>query len=200
MAETEPPQIIIIAGPNGAGKSTSAPDLLPEGVAFINADEIAKSLPGFPSSAVDMQAGRLLLERLEELAGQRADFAIETTLASRALASRIVKLKAAGYRIHLLFIWLSSADLAIERVAERVRRGGHSIPEATIRRRYAAGLRNLVQIYIPLVDTWRVIENVRVGKPRLIAFGQAGSTPIGNYSMSQTSEIWKQIENEAQGE
>lgn len=173
MAEVEPPQFVIIAGPNGAGKSTSAEFLLPEGVEFVNADEIAKSLPGYPSPMADLQAGKLLLRRFDELARQRSDFAIETTLATRALVPRIARLREAGYRVQLLFLWLPDADLAVERVAERVRRGGHSVPEEVIRRRYKAGLQNFVRLYRTRVDTWGVYINAQLEKPILIAEGAA---------------------------
>jgi predicted ABC-type ATPase len=121
------PQLIVIAGPNGAGKSTAASRLLPEGMTFVNADEVAKSLPGYPSKSVDLQAGRLVLEQMDQLEDQGADFAVETTLATRALATRIVRLRQSGYHFRLIFLWSPSADFSIQRVAARVRAGGHVI-------------------------------------------------------------------------
>ncbi len=176
MESTSRPQIIVLAGPNGAGKSTAAAHLLPEGMTFVNADEVAKCLPGYPSKAADIWAGRIVLERLDELEWQRADFAVETTLASRSLAPRIVRLRRSGYFFHLIFIWSPSADLSVQRVAERVRRGGHDIPEETIRRRYEAGIKNFFMLYRPLADTWAVYDTSQ-GQgdlPDLIAEGRMG--------------------------
>ena len=178
----KPPQILIIAGPNGAGKSTSAPGLLSQETTFLNADEIAKGLPGLATPARDVQAGRLLLHQLDELEARQADIAVETTLSSRTLAPRIARLQNAGYRFYLFFFWLPNADMAVARVAERVRRGGHDIPEPTIRRRYVAGLRNFFSLYRPLANTWRMYDNTRAGEPGLIA---KGTTRVGNF------ELWR---------
>jgi predicted ABC-type ATPase len=173
MTDTHPPQFIVIAGPNGAGKTTWASTLLPDTVTFVNADEIARTLPGFPSAAADVQAGRILLQRMDELASRRADFALETTLASRSLAPRIMRLRSSGYRFHLFFLWLSSADLSVARVVERVRRGGHSIPEEVIRRRYNAGLQNFFTTYQPLADDWVMSVNTESSGPVRVADGSA---------------------------
>jgi len=166
-----PPQAVIIAGPNGSGKSTCSVALLTQFVEFVNADLIAQEITGHTRAGADIGAGRLFLEQIERLARQRRDFAIETTLATRSLADRIVQWRRDGYRVHLVFLWLPSADLAVQRVAFRVRSGGHSVPESTIRRRFTAGLRNLFRIYIPIVDTWRVYDNSRGADPVLIASG-----------------------------
>jgi predicted ABC-type ATPase len=167
--------VIVFAGPNGAGKSTAASILLTEGVAFLNADEIAVTLPGYPSPRADLLAGRKLIETMEDFERERRSFAVETTLASRTLAPRIARLRREGYRSELLFLWTPSAEFSIRRVAGRVRLGGHSIPEETIRRRYDAGLRNLFCLFIPIADEWRVFESVELGGPRLVAKGTAGS-------------------------
>jgi predicted ABC-type ATPase len=140
-------EIVLIAGPNGAGKSTCASKYLPAGMAFLNADEVAKGLPGYPSPAVDIQAGRIILEEMDEHERRSESFAVETTLATRSLASRIVRLRRSGYRFHLVFVWSPSADFSVQRVASRVRSGGHHIPEETIRRRYIAGIKNFVHLY-----------------------------------------------------
>jgi predicted ABC-type ATPase len=165
------PQVIVIAGPNGAGKSTAAAYLLPERMTFINADEIAKTLPGYPSPGADLHAGRLALERMDELERQRADFTVETTLATRSLASRIARLRRSGYEFRLLFLWSPSADFSVHRVAARVRAGGHDIPEETIRRRYGAGIKNFFELYQPLADMWAVYDTKQLGPPKLIAEG-----------------------------
>jgi len=140
----EPPQVIIIAGPNGAGKTTLAPFLLRERFrtsAFVNADAIASGLSAFDPENVAIEAGRIMLRKLHELSEQRQRFAFETTLAARSYAPWIKRLRSSGYEMHLLFVSLRSAELAIERVAERVRRGGHMIPPPEIRRRYSEASR-----------------------------------------------------------
>jgi len=164
-----PPQAVIIAGPNGSGKSTCAATLLPKEIPFVNADMIAAELTGKPGTSGDINAGRLLLERLSTLENERSDFAFETTLATKMLANRVRDWQADGYQIHLLYFWLPSPDLAVQRVAGRVRAGGHNVPETTIRRRFAASLKLLFSTYMPLVDTWRIYDNSRGLDPKLIA-------------------------------
>jgi predicted ABC-type ATPase len=174
----QPPKVVILAGPNGAGKSTSAAKLLLGALSvdeFVNADTIAQGLSAFAPDRVALEAGRVMLRRIKELAAARADFGFETTLASRSYAPWLKKLQAAGYEVHLLFLWLPSADMAAARVADRVRAGGHDVPEPTIRRRYAAGLKNLWTLYLPLANSWKVIDNTRRCYPRLIAAGLADS-------------------------
>jgi predicted ABC-type ATPase len=173
---TSQPLVIVMAGPNGAGKSTAAAHLLPEGMTFVNADEIAKTLPDYPSRSADIQAGRLVLERLDELERQRADFAVETTLASRSLAARIARLRQSGYHFRLIFAFLPDADTAVRRVAGRVLQGGHDIPEETIRRRYRAGINNFFHLYQPLADKWSVYDTTQFAPPTLIAEGIMGGS------------------------
>ncbi|MBA2246212.1 MAG: zeta toxin family protein [Gemmatimonadetes bacterium] len=155
------PQAIVIAGPNGAGKTTAAPFLLRdelEVLTYVNADIIARGLSGFAPEAAEREAGEMMLRWLDQLAAQYASFAFETTLAGRGHARRILRLIAAGYDVHLLYLWLPSADQAVARVRLRVRLGGHDIPEATIRRRYQRSVTNLVTLYMPIVTTWRVYD------------------------------------------
>jgi predicted ABC-type ATPase len=169
------PQLVILAGPNGAGKSTSAPALLRGtlGVTeFVNADVIARGLSGFAPEGVAFEAGGILLKRLRDLASARADFAFETTLAARSLAPWIAELCGTGYVFRLVYLWLPSPDLAVTRVASRVALGGHDVPEATVRRRYLAGLRNFVQLYRPLATSWLCFDNSRGPNPFLIAAGR----------------------------
>lgn len=173
------PLAVVIAGPNGAGKSTLAPAIARDGFQlrdFVNADEIARGLSGFDPASAALQAGRLMLRRLEELASHRASFAFETTLATRSYAPWLRSLKTAGYRVELLFVWLPSSELAIQRVADRVRLGGHDIPVDVIRRRYELGLRNLFRLYLPIADRWTVVDNSVGGSLRVIAAG-AGAIP-----------------------
>ena len=166
------PSIVIIAGPNGAGKSTAAPVLLKETFAtpeFVNADVIAQGLSGFAPENSAFEAGRIMLRRLRQLARERRSFAFETTLASRSFAPWIEKERRRGYGFILIFLWLSSADLAVQRVKERVRLGGHSVPENVVRRRYASGLKNFFELYEPLADGWMIYDNSAYARPRLIA-------------------------------
>lgn len=170
----ENPQVIIIAGPNGAGKSTLAPLLLRDTfglLEYVNADTIALGLSAFNSEGVAFEAGRVMLRRLHDMAKQRESFAFESILASRSYVSWIGELRQQGYDFHLLFLWLRSIDLAIQRVKERVRLGGHNVPEEIIRRRYKNGLRNFSKLYRPLADTWVVYDNSDSDSPLMLAQG-----------------------------
>jgi predicted ABC-type ATPase len=165
------PQILVISGANGSGKSTTAHVVLPASVPFLNADDIAVTLLNTEGAARDLIAGRLLLEQWRVMAEKRCDFAIETTLSSRSLANRIEQLKISGYQFHLIYFWLSSPELAVARVAERSRRGGHSISENVIRRRYRTGLNLFFTLYQPMSHSWRVFDNSRIGESELVASG-----------------------------
>lgn len=166
------PNLVIISGSNGSGKSTAASSLLQNTVHidnFVNADVIAKGLSAFQPEKVAMQAGRIMLERIHQLADDGATFAFETTLASKTFAQWIKRLKEVGYKFHLVFLWLRSEELAIFRVAERIKMGGHSVPEETIRRRYHAGLRNFFNLYLPIADRWSFYDNSDAAQFNLIA-------------------------------
>lgn len=156
------PRIIIIAGPNGAGKTTFAREYLPQeaGCAtFVNADLIAAGLSPFAPEQAALQAGRLMLAAIARHVASLTPFAFETTLSGRAYARQIPSWQRAGFVVELLYLGLPSADMAVARVAERVRQGGHAIPEATIRRRFETGRRLLVSLYQPLVDRWAVYDS-----------------------------------------
>src|SRR5258708_26938796 len=112
-----------------------------------------------------------MLSRLQELSERRESFAFESTVAARSYASWLKRLRGQGYEVHLLFVWLRSVDLAIERVAERVRRGGHAIPPQQVRRRYERGIRNLFDLYIPLAETWAIYDNSEQDNAALVATG-----------------------------
>jgi predicted ABC-type ATPase len=176
------PSVVILAGPNGAGESTAAPALLHGALAvdeFVNADVIARGLSAFDPESVAITAGRVMLGRLHELAEQRVSCAFETTLASRTFAPWLRDLRASGYDVQLVFLWLPSADFAVERVAERVRAGGHNVPTETVRRRYRSGLRNFLNLDQPLVSAWRLYDTSGPD-PRLIAQGLE-SQPVTVY-------------------
>lgn len=188
-----PPQAIILAGPNGAGKTTTAGDLLPAGIKFVNADMIAQEISGVPGTAGDINAGRVLLEQLERLVTAGEDFALETTLSALTLAKRIQSWKDRGYEIDLIYIWLPSPDLAVERVAARVRFGGHHVPEETIRRRYVNGLSNLFRNYLALADSWRIRENSSdTGPVDIVTYNRATGLSVHDKSKWHLIETtWK---------
>jgi predicted ABC-type ATPase len=172
MADAVPPRVIVLAGPNGAGKSTSARTLLAETLqvmTFVNADVIAQGLAGFDTASAAVEASRIMLERLHQLAAQRQDFAFETTLAARSLAPWLRTLRDEGYRVHLIYFWLANADLAVARVAERVQLGGHHVPEATVRQRYRRSIQNFFTLYQDMVSTWQAFDNTLAGLPRPVA-------------------------------
>ena len=165
------PDLYVIAGPNGAGKTTFAREFLPHFAKcreFVNADLIAGGLSPFSPAAAAIEAGRIMLKKIEELSARRHSFAFETTLSGRGYLALFSKLKKEGYRIHLFFLWLPSVELAIRRVADRVSRGGHSVPEHDIRRRFGRGVRNLLTDYQSLLDTWVLFDNSG-SRPRPIA-------------------------------
>lgn len=156
------PKIIVIAGPNGAGKTTFAREFLPHEAGcpvFVNADLIAAGLSPFAPERAALQAGRLTLEAIAQHVARRESFAFETTLSGKTYARKIAQWQQFGYRVELFFLSLPSADMAVQRVAERVRQGGHHIPEATIRRLFEAGRRLLTEVYQPLVNQWVVYDS-----------------------------------------
>lgn len=169
------PSVHVIAGPNGAGKTTFASAFLPDFVhcrEFLNADLIAAGLSPFSPETQNVRAGRLLLERIRELAGERVDFGFETTLSGRTYVKILKDLKAIDYRVTLFFLWLPSAEMAAARVASRVRRGGHDVPADAIRRRYAAGLQNLFRLYRPIPDLWSLYDASRLPPKRIASEAQ----------------------------
>jgi len=154
-------RILIIAGPNGAGKTTFAEEFLPNEAGcpeFVNADLIAAGLSPFQPDQVAFAAGRLMLERIDELAGSGKSFAFETTLSTRSWLRLIPRWKSLGYRVKLYFLSLPEPDFALRRVDARVRLGGHAIPPETVRRRFARGLENLRYGYIGIVDEWSIYD------------------------------------------
>lgn len=155
-------KMYIIAGCNGAGKTTAAFTILPRYMQceeYINADEIARGLSPFHPESVPIEAGKLMIQRIGDLMKRGVTFAVETTLSTHSYVNLIKRAHKGGYKVELIFLWLSSPDVAVERVAHRVQEGGHNIPEDVIRRRYAAGIRNLVEVYSSIVDRWLLIDN-----------------------------------------
>lgn len=173
MAEKKRMNLYIIAGCNGAGKTTASFTVLPEMLncrEFVNADEIAKGLSPFNPEGVAIQAGRLMIDRIIHLLKEGETFAFETTLATRSYVNLIQRAQKRGYFVTLLFFSLSTAEQAVARVAKRVSLGGHNIPTEVIQRRYTAGLQNLFQLYIPVVDYWTLYDNSGIPGEK-IAFG-----------------------------
>lgn len=154
--------LYIIAGCNGAGKTTASFTILPEILnckEFVNADEIARGLSPFQPETVRLEAGKIMLKRINELLDSLEDFAFETTLAPRMYINLIKKAQKGGYSVSLLYFWLSSPELAIERVKNRVRSGGHDVPIDVILRRYKAGIYNFKELYASIVDYWILVDN-----------------------------------------
>lgn len=167
----EEKNLYIIAGCNGAGKTTASFTILPHIIfckEFVNADEIAKGISPFQPETVAFEAGRIMLQRINDLLKSQVSFAFETTLATRSHKPRIVRAKDRGYTVTLLFFWLQSVELAIERVKTRVLEGGHHVEQDVIVRRYYKGIQNLFDIYLPLVDGALIFDN-SYGEPELIA-------------------------------
>ena len=155
---------------------------------FVNADIIAKGISSFRPESVAIQAGRVMLERLSHLTAQRVNVAFETTLASRSFAPWIKELIQTGYAFRIVFLWLPSADMAVSRVRDRVLEGGHHVPEAVIRRRYEAGLKNFFHIYYSFATSWLFLDNSNSASPRLIASGSSDEP-----TLVSDPELWNNI-------
>lgn len=186
----------MIAGCNGAGKTTASDTILPDILdcrEFVNADNIARGLSPYNVESVAFEAGRIMLSRIEELLHEGVDFALETTLSTRSYVSLVHKAQELGYKVTLIYVWLESPELALERVAQRVSKGGHHIPDDIVRRRYVRGLRNLVHLYIPIVDLWSITDNTQ-NDLETIASGQKliAHSVYNNY-------FWNQIQLIANG-
>jgi predicted ABC-type ATPase len=167
------PNLYVIAGCNGAGKTTASLNFLPAMLncyEFVNADSIAAGLSPLQPDKVAFEAGRIMLDRIRKLMGEKVDFAFETTLSTRSYPSLLKSAKSNGYKVWLLFFWLPNPEMAIARVASRVKNGGHFIPEDVIIRRYYRGIANLINIYSQLADNWFALDNSSL-EPQLIAEG-----------------------------
>lgn len=171
-------KMFIIAGCNGAGKTTASYTVLPDMLdckEFVNADEIAKGLSPFNPESVSLAAGRIMLSRIRELMKEGVDFAFETTLATRSYAKLVKKAQRRGYYVTLVYFWLASPDLAIDRVRHRVEAGGHHIDNETVIRRYQNGLANFFELYLPVCNNWMIFDNTKF-RSELIAKGSRHTT------------------------
>jgi predicted ABC-type ATPase len=188
------PNLYIIAGCNGAGKTTASYTVLPEMLncrEFVNADEIAKGISPFQPENAAIDAGKIMLSRINELIKLQVDFSFETTLAPKYFVNLIDEAQQKGYFVTLVFFWLNTVDLAIERVKMRVSEGGHNIPEDTIRRRYKSGISNLVKKYIPVSNYWIIINNSK-SPFTVIAEGL-----MNNEIEIKDNAIWNRINTQA---
>ncbi len=188
------PNLYIIAGCNGAGKTTASYTVLPEMLnckEFVNADEIAKGISPFQAEKAAIDAGKIMLTRIQELINLQVDFSFETTLSAKHFIKLIKEAQNKGYFVTLVFFWLNSVDLAIQRVKIRVSEGGHNIPEDTIRRRYKTGISNLINKYISICDYWIIVNNSE-GPFNLIAEG-LNDTEVE----IKDHNIWGEIKSQA---
>ena len=174
------PNVYIIAGPNGVGKTTFAREFLPNYADcknFVNADLIAQGMAPFSPETAAFRAGRLVLNEIDLFAQRRTDFGFETTLSGRSYLSLIRGLKNQGYAVHFFFLWLSRVDLALSRIEARVLQGGHDVPEADVRRRFDRSIKNFLDLYRPLGDSWLLFDN-SLGTPAAIALEEQGRLRI----------------------
>ena len=190
------PNLYIISGCNGAGKTTASYTILPDILdcrEFVNADNIAYGISPFNVEGVAIEAGRIMLHRINELLELKADFAIETTLTTRSYVSLVQRAKEIGYKVTLLYIWLNSPELAKQRVAERVRKGGHNIPADVIERRYYKGIENFFSLFKPLCHRWIFVDNSS-GSNEIIADGSGEFVNV-----MENAQLWANISNQSYG-
>ena len=180
--------LYIISGCNGAGKTTASYSVLPkmlDCLEFVNADEIAKGLSPFNPESVAIEAGRLMLQRIKDLLAKDETFAIETTLATKSYINLVRRAQAKGYQVIVLFFWLRTPELALQRVAERVANGGHNIPDDIVRRRYVVGISNLFRMFIPEVDFWNIYDNSQNPRIQIALGGRRADTTVFNHALYQ---------------
>ena len=174
------PRLYVVAGPNGAGKTTFARKFLPDYAhckQFVNADLIASGLSPFSPEVAALSAGKLLIEKIRELSGKGKDFGFETTLSGKSYVPFLKQLREQGYAIHLFFLWIPTLELALARIQDRVRRGGHDIPEPVVKRRFHKGIQHLFGLYRPLLDSWALFDNSQAA-PHLIAAENDGNLEV----------------------
>jgi predicted ABC-type ATPase len=189
-------KLYIIAGCNGAGKTTASYTILPEILEckeFVNADEIAKGISPFQPEKAGIEAGRFMLKRIKKLLELGESFAFETTLSTRSYVQFVERAKELNYQVTCLFFWLDSDELAVSRVARRVKEGGHHIPEDVIRRRYKSGLENFFRLFQPKVDNWLFVNNSG-DTYEIVAEGGVNNISINN------NELWDDLKQKYNGD
>jgi predicted ABC-type ATPase len=192
-----PPVAVIVAGPNGAGKSTMAPRVVARGFGiglYINPDTIAQGLAAFDPASAGIEAGRTMHRRLEELRAERTSFAVESTISGLSLRSTVRRLRSSGYAIFLVYLWLPEPALSVERVANRVRLGGHDVPEEDIRRRFYRSVVNFDRIYRRITNgfwVYHALKPLDEPEPRLIAYGAGETKPV-----IVDAEAWREIQRQ----
>jgi len=182
MKRTTNRHLYVIAGSNGAGKTTFAREFLPDYahcLRFINPDLIAAGLSPFDPPAAAAEAGKVVLREVQRAIAAGESFAFESTLSGRTYLHILRQARDAGFALHLFYLWIPSAELALARIRDRVEAGGHSVPEPDVRRRYPRSLRNLFALYGPEMDTIHFFDNSRE-KPDLIFRTEAGKTTVVN--------------------
>ena len=185
--------LYIISGCNGAGKTTASYTVLPDILdcrEFVNADEIARGLSPFNPESVAIEAGRLMLSRIEELLRRNESFSIETTLATKSYINLVRRAQAQGYTVRLLFFWLNSPELALQRIAERVAKGGHDIPEPIARRRYVAGINNLFRLFMDEVDYWAIFDNSETPRKKIAIGGKNADIEIYYHKLYENMKAY----------
>lgn len=190
------PILYIIAGCNGAGKTTASYTILPEMLKckeFVNADIIAKGISPFQPEKAAFEAGRVMLQRIQQLIDEEKTFAFETTLSTKSYKNIIKDCKAKGYKIMLLFFWVNSPNLAIRRIKLRVSKGGHYVPDNIVKRRYKRGLENFFKIFMPLCDYWLFVDNTALTTDYIADGNEKIEKSIYN------AEIWQLIKNYKNG-
>jgi predicted ABC-type ATPase len=188
MKQSSKPNVYVIAGPNGSGKTTFATTFLPEHTNcrhFVNADMIAQGIEPFLPEIAAAKAGRIVLDHLRELSDTKQHFAFETTLSGRTYINLLKKLKAKGYKLHIFYLWIPSAELAIARIKERVAQGGHHVPAKDVRRRFKRSIHNFFAEYILLADQWYLINNAVV-PPQWVATGTGSNVTIMEKDVYET--------------
>ncbi len=187
------PKLYIIAGPNGAGKTTFAKEFLPHYAKctnFVNADLIALGLSPFSPSTVSIKAGKLLLKEIDNFIAHKVDFAFESTLSGKTYIGLIKEARSKGYFVHIVFLWIPSMYLAKERIKQRVKQGGHHVPDVDVKRRWTRSLKNFFELYMPLADTWDIFDNSGVD-PGLVVKSNEKGLQILNKSLYQQ---WMKLE------